>query len=272
MDKVETGFIYNPENLDELEKKLEPELRNFELQRYQRSLDDIKGLFGQLEQKFGIGKFEFFPKYSAKTSGGIDIVISPAFIEVDSAMVLLVVAHDSGRNIFGHRREVIALEQDHMEAQGYIAVKERGKGLVIPIEAAFSDIYQSQASVRKIPGIWVEENLNKEQAERFEKAAALKSGQQESLFLKLLAHRAWKEQERFQAVYGPNGLLGFDKDYKKAFYPQHDTPSVHSEVRINRRGNIFEFERSSDKDQDGKSEIYLTERRRELKEMLGKKQ
>jgi len=95
-----------------------------------------------------------------------------------------------------------------------IATAQRKKGLAIPIDLVHMDYLQRQADVQGVEITWRIDNANKRTLERIREIYGETPTEEESAHLQELE----QEQQRWQRVWGENGLLGIQNG-EKTFYP-----------------------------------------------------
>lgn len=187
-------------------------------QEYVRNLKNLhEVLTTQLQDSITFG-----PTYKVATTDGAEVVVTTmnsrkpitntSFSEpVDETFIMI--AQDPEGSIVGHRVTGMRKEFGHWEARGDISVGERGKGYATALELVHADILQQKAYGLYDDVYYTIDDGNKRKLVELRESAKVSEDPE------LVAHLSQKERERerWLALYGPSGKLGFGKYGSKKF-------------------------------------------------------
>lgn len=152
---------------------------------------------------------KFGPQYLTKTSSGLDLCIRPVIVDeakienIDGIIkwTLYALAQNHEGKIVGYRKYAIESEKNALTVGGFICTFPRNMGIATALDGSVQDFLRRISSKLKKEIRVTLVNLNAQNLEYYEPGL---SGNEALYTLKIL------EQDRWQKLYGPNGLLGFN--------------------------------------------------------------
>lgn len=175
-------------------------------------------------------KVQFGPQYQVTTSQGEELSIHTiVLLKVElhpgrtrPNKTILFVAYGRSGRVVGFRdtelrKAAQSLVPQAVNAVGEIVTAVRGRGIATAIELAHFDFLQREADRSRCEITYHVDNVNLQELfdtrddTRVQPAAK-----------RVLVQNLGAEQDRWQALYGPRGKLGFNYIGEKTFYPQRD--------------------------------------------------
>ena len=221
--------------------------------------DELENII-ELDEKH----LEYGPVYEVTTSAGQKLEVITVCHDGKTATGLkcrkwYLVAIDDQGHVVADRHTTLTFREWEGEkfatAEGMIATGIRGKGLALPLEKVHLDVLQREAN-RKTNGIdritWHISNHHNELL--VEAKDEYKKDENPDLLPKL--NQMIEEQKRWQAIYGPDGKLGFKTGWNKDFRPNGGDGRIHEIASITEgEGNQLQVTEASEHTTQRKKEI-----------------
>lgn len=173
-------------------------------------------------------KVQFGPQYQVTTSQGEELSIHTIVLlnaELHSGRTrahktILFVAYGRSGHVVGFRdtelrKAAQSLVPQAVNAVGEIVTAVRGRGIATAIELAHFDFLQREADRSRCEITYHVDNVNLQELFDTRDDTRVQPAAKRVLVQNLEA-----EQDRWQALYGPSGKLGFDYSGERTWYPR----------------------------------------------------
>lgn len=179
-------------------------------------------------------KVQFGPQYQVTTSQGEELSIHTIVLvnaelhpgRTRTNKTILFIAGDKLGRVVGFRDTELrtaaqSLVPRAVDAVGEIVTAVRGRGVATAIELAHFDFLQREANRSRceityhVDNVNLQELFNTRDDTRVQPAAK-----------RVLVQNLGAEQDRWQALYGPRGKLGFDFHGEKTLYPRRGVAEI----------------------------------------------
>lgn len=176
----------------------------------------------RLVEAVGIDSISFGPTYLITTSKGEDLQLLTLYaigsfhndrIDVVEKKLVILACDEDGEVVGLRNAGIKYLGENEAEVVGDITTFRRESGISIPIEFAYFDLLQREAD---ISGRSVVVQVENGSLERLTDLKDQREKRDDDNY-EALIQQIDAEQERWQTLYGPNGLLTFDEEGTRSF-------------------------------------------------------